>query len=310
MGFKLANMKGRAVLLNEESFYDLEKISEGNLSHDTTNALFHLEELDELNNKLNDLEETGKISEAEFDAPVSFPKNCYAVGLNYRNHAEEANMTIPEVPMVFTKHTSCLVGATADVEMRSNYVDYEAELVVVIGLSGKDISKDQAWNHVAGLCVGQDISDRPAQFASTPPMFNLGKSFDTFGPMGPALVSPDSLPNKESLVIECKVNDEIRQNDNTDDLIFDVPTIISYLSEIVTLNTGDVIFTGTPGGVGVSHGKFLKDGDIITTSIKGLGNLTTKCVRVSDHSRADWIPEMMKPMIKKNKLILLRNKVL
>ena len=299
MGFKLANIKGRAALLNEESFYDLEKISEGNLSHDTTNALFHLEELDELNNKLNDLEATGKISEAEFDAPVSFPKNCYAIGLNYRNHAEEANMTIPEVPMVFTKHTSCLVGATADVEMRSNYVDYEAELVVVIGLSGKDISKDQAWNHVAGLCVGQDISDRPAQFASTPPMFNLGKSFDTFGPVGPALVSPDSLPNKESLVIECKVNDEIRQNDNTDDLIFDVPTIISYLSEIVTLNTGDVIFTGTPGGVGVSQGKFLKDGDIITTSIEGLGTLTNKCVRVSDHSRADWIPEMMKPMIEK-----------
>ena len=299
MGFKLANIKGRAVLLNEESFYDLEKISEGNLSHDTTNALFHIEELDKLNNKLSDLEATGKISEAKFDAPVSFPKNCYAVGLNYRNHAEEANMTIPEVPMVFTKHTSCLVGATADVEMRSNYVDYEAELVVVIGLSGKDISKDQAWNHVAGLCVGQDISDRPAQFASTPPMFNLGKSFDTFGPMGPALVSPDSLPNKESLVIECKVNDEIRQNDNTDDLIFDVPTIISYLSEIVTLNTGDVIFTGTPGGVGVSQGKFLKDGDIITTSIKGLGTLTNKCVRVSDHSRADWIPEMMKPMIEK-----------
>ena len=299
MDFKLANIKGRAALLNEESFYDLEKISEGNLSHDTTDALFHLEELDELNNKLNDLEATGKISEAEFDAPVSFPKNCYAIGLNYRNHAEEANMTIPEVPMVFTKHTSCLVGATADVEMRSNYVDYEAELVVVIGLSGKDISKDQAWNHVAGLCVGQDISDRPAQFASTPPMFNLGKSFDTFGPVGPALVSPDSLPNKESLVIECKVNDEIRQNDNTDDLIFDVPTIISYLSEIVTLNTGDVIFTGTPGGVGVSQGKFLKDGDIITTSIEGLGTLTNKCVRVSDHSRADWIPEMMKPMIEK-----------
>lgn len=299
MGFKLANIKGRAALLNEESFYDLEEISNGNLSHDSTKALFHLEELGELSKNLNDLEATGNISEAEFDAPVSFPKNCYAVGLNYRNHAEEANMAIPEVPMIFTKHTSCLVGASADVEMRSNYVDYEAELVVVIGLSGKDISKDNAWNHVAGLCVGQDISDRPAQFASTPPMFNLGKSFDTFGPMGPALVSPDSLPNKENLVIECKVNDEIRQNDNTDDLIFDVPTIISYLSEIVTLNTGDVIFTGTPGGVGVTQGKFLKDGDIITTSIEGLGTLTNKCVRVSDHSRADWIPEMMKPMIEK-----------
>ncbi len=301
MGFKLANIKGRAALLDEENFYDLEKISEGNLSHDTTDALSHLDELGELSKKLSDLEPTGNLSEAEFDAPISSPKNCYAVGLNYKNHAEEAGMTIPEVPMVFTKHTTCLVGATANVEMRSDYVDYEAELVVVIGSSGKDIPKDDAWDHVAGLCVGQDISDRPAQFSSSPPMFNLGKSFDTFGPMGPVLVSPNSLPDKESLVIECKVNDEIRQKDNTNDLIFDVPTIISYLSEIVTLNTGDVIFTGTPGGVGVSQGKFLKDGDILTTSIEGLGVLTNKCIRISDHSRADWVPEMMKPMIEKLK---------
>ena len=112
-------------------------------------------------------------------------------------------------------------------------------------------------------------------------MFNLGKSFDTFGPMGPALVSPDSLPNKESLVIECKVNDEIRQNDNTDDLIFDVPTIISYLSEIVTLNTGDVIFTGTPGGVGVARNPpvFMDEGDLIEIEVKPIGILSNRVVR-------------------------------
>ena len=193
-------------------------------------------------------------------------------------------MDIPAVPMIFTKHTTCLVGPNATIEMRSDHVDYEAELVVVIGKSGKDIQKDKAWDHVAGLCVGQDISDRTVQFSSKPPQFNLGKSFDTFGPMGPYLVSPDGLEDKESLEIECKVNEEVRQKDNTNDLIFNIPSIISYLSEIVTLNTGDIIFTGTPGGVGIMEGKFLKDGDVLSTSIEGIGTLENVCKRISDHS--------------------------
>jgi 2,4-didehydro-3-deoxy-L-rhamnonate hydrolase len=301
MSYKLGSVNGRAVLVKMNNFYDLEEISEGSLSHDSTDALFDLEKLDELNKKLDSFEPSGNLEGINFDPPVSSPKNCYAVGLNYRNHAEEAGMTIPEVPMVFTKHTSCLVGPTSEVQMRSDYVDYEAELVVVIGLSGKDISKKDAWNHVAGLCVGQDISDRPAQFTSTPPMFNLGKSFDTFGPMGPFLVSTELLEDKENLKIECSINDEIRQEDNTSNLIFGISDIIAYLSEIVSLKTGDVIFTGTPGGVGISQGKFLKDGDIITTSIEGLGTLTNKCVRISNHSRAEWLPDMMKPLIKKTK---------
>ena len=193
-------------------------------------------------------------------------------------------MDIPAVPMIFTKHTTCLVGPNATIEMRSDHVDYEAELVVVIGNTGKDIQKDKAWDHVAGLCVGQDISDRTVQFSSKPPQFNLGKSFDTFGPMGPYLISPDLLEDKDSLQIECKVNEEIRQKDNTNDLIFNIPSIISYLSEILTLNTGDVIFTGTPGGVGVMEGKFLKEGDVLRTSIQGIGVLENKCKRISDHS--------------------------
>jgi 2-keto-4-pentenoate hydratase/2-oxohepta-3-ene-1,7-dioic acid hydratase in catechol pathway len=206
-------------------------------------------------------------------------------------------MEIPEVPMVFTKHTSCFVGPTDEVEMRSNYVDYEAELVVVIGKEGKDISKDDAWDHVAGMCVGQDISDRPAQFASTPPMFNLGKSFDTFGPMGPFLVSPDLVDDKSGLNLECQINGETVQKENTSDLIFDVPAIISYLSEIVTLKTGDTIWTGTPAGVGIAKGIFLKDGDVITTTIEGLGTIENKCVKISDHSRAEIIPEFLKGMM-------------
>ena len=284
MSFKLANIEGRAALVDGENYYDLETISNGKINNDTSNALTNLVGLSELSEDLSKSEPTGLLHDVKIDAPISAPKNCYAVGLNYRNHAEEAGMDIPSVPMVFTKHTTCLVGPNSTIEMRSDHVDYEAELVVVIGHPGKDILKDNAWNHVAGLCVGQDISDRTVQFSSKPPQFNLGKSFDTFGPMGPYLVSPDSLQNKESLQIECKVNQEVRQKDNTNDLIFDIPSIISYLSEIVTLNTGDVIFTGTPGGVGVMEGKFLKDGDVLRTSIEGLGTLKNDCKRISDHS--------------------------
>ena len=284
MSFKLANIEGRAALVDGENYYDLETISNGKFNYDTSNALTNLVGLSELSEDLSKSEPTGLLHDVKIDAPISAPKNCYAVGLNYRNHAEEAGMDIPSVPMVFTKHTTCLVGPNSTIEMRSDHVDYEAELVVVIGHPGKDILKDNAWNHVAGLCVGQDISDRTVQFSSKPPQFNLGKSFDTFGPMGPYLVSPDSLQNKESLQIECKVNQEVRQKDNTNDLIFDISSIISYLSEIVTLNTGDVIFTGTPGGVGVMEGKFLKDGDVLRTSIEGLGTLKNDCKRISDHS--------------------------
>ena len=284
MSFKLANIEGRAALVDGEIYYDLETISNGKFNNDTSNALTNLVGLSELSEDLSKSEPSGLLHDIKIDAPISAPKNCYAVGLNYRNHAEEAGMDIPSVPMVFTKHTTCLVGPNSTIEMRSDHVDYEAELVVVIGKSGKDIQKDNAWDHVAGLCAGQDISDRTVQFSSNPPQFNLGKSFDTFGPMGPYLVSPDGLQDKESLEIECKVNQEVRQKDNTNDLIFDVPSIISYLSEIVTLNTGDIIFTGTPGGVGIMEGKFLKEGDVLSTSIEGIGTLENVCKRISDHS--------------------------
>jgi 2-keto-4-pentenoate hydratase/2-oxohepta-3-ene-1,7-dioic acid hydratase in catechol pathway len=299
MSFKLGTTNDRAILINEDNYYDLEQISNGSVSSDSVQALSSIDELNALSAKLQDTTPTGKLSEIELGNPVPNSRNSYAVGLNYKGHAEEGGMEIPEVPMVFTKHTSCFVGPKANVEMRSDFVDYEAELVVVIGKEGKDIKKENGWEHVAGMCIGQDISDRPAQFATQPPMFNLGKSFDTYGPMGPYLVSPDSLDNCESLDLECKLNGKTMQKDNTNDLIFDVPTIISYLSEIVTLKVGDTIWTGTPSGVGATQGIFLKDGDILTTSIEGLGEMENKCVRISNHSRADFLPDMFKGFLPK-----------
>ena len=285
MGFRLANISGRASLVEDGNYYDLEVISDGEFNSDPSDALQNQDRLKQLNSQLPEMEPTGLVCDSELGPPVSSSANCYAVGLNYKNHAEESGLEIPDVPMIFTKHTSCLVGPSATIEMRSDEVDYEAELVAVVGKTGKDIRKEDAWDHVAGLCVGQDISDRGVQFSTKNlPQFNLGKSFDTFGPIGPFLVSPDELPNKDGLEIECLVNDEVRQKDNTNDLIFDIPFIICYLSEIVTLNVGDVIFTGTPGGVGVMEGKFLKEGDILTTRIEGLGSLRNECKRIADRS--------------------------
>ena len=297
MGFRLANIDGRAALVSGENYYDLEKISQGNFSQDPMRALEALSELSALGAQLDNFEPSGQLADVELGPPVPNPKNCYAVGLNYRNHAEESNMAMPPVPMVFTKHTSCISGPTADIEMRSDYVDYEAELVAVIGKPGKDIAKETAWQHVAGLCVGQDISDRPMQFSAAPPQFNLGKSFDTFGPIGPVLTSLESLQDYHSMEIQCNVSGEVRQKDNVSDLIFDIPYLIAYLSEIVTLKTGDIIFTGTPAGVGVIDGKYLRDGDMLTTSIEGLGTLRNRCVRIADHSRADIVPDAFSKLL-------------
>ena len=301
MGFKLGNIDGRSALVRNNDYYDLETISDGEVSSIGIEAIQSEDLLSDLYSKLDSFEATGNIDDVTLGAPITSSINCFAVGLNYRNHAEESGMEIPAFPMIFTKHTSCIVGPFDNVEMRSDIVDYEAEMVVVIGKGGKDISKDDAWSHVAGITVGQDISDRSVQFHATPPQFNLGKSFDTFGPIGPILVSHDEVDDKESLKLTCSVNDELRQDDNTNDLIFDVPYLISYISEFITLNTGDLIFTGTPAGVGATQGKLLKDGDMLSTSIEGIGTISNKMVRISDHSNSTFIPEFIKSKMPQDK---------
>ena len=297
MGFKLANVNGKSSLIYGESYYDINTISQGKISSDPSEVLDSLNDLHELSSNINNFEPTGLIENSLLGAPITNSRNCFAVGLNYKAHAEESGMEIPPFPMVFTKHTSCIVGPFEEIQMRSDIVDYEAELVVVIGKKGKNITKDNAWEHVAGLTVGQDISDRAVQFHATPPQFNLGKSFDTFGPIGPFLVSPDLVTNKDAVQLQCYVNDELRQETSTDDLIFTVPDIISYISEFLTLNTGDLIFTGTPSGVGATQGKLLKHGDIVTTSINEIGTIINKCIRINNHSNVDYMPEFLKGKI-------------
>jgi 2-keto-4-pentenoate hydratase/2-oxohepta-3-ene-1,7-dioic acid hydratase in catechol pathway len=148
---------------------------------------------------------------------------------------------------------------------------------VVIGRGGRDIRPKDAWGYVGGLTVGQDISDRTLQFAAEPAHFDLGKSRDTYGPIGPVIVSTDSFQDAGDLLLTCEINGERRQEDRTSNLIFDVPTLISYLSGILTLSPGDLIFTGTPEGVGAASLRFLSDGDVITTTIEGIGTLKNPC---------------------------------
>lgn len=283
MGFRLANVGGRAALVEGDDYFDLETVSGGTLGSDPMDALDSPDRLHELTAGLGDAAPTGSLGDVTLDAPVPRPRNCYGIGLNYKAHADESSMELPPAPMVFTKFPSCIVGPTADVEMRSDSVDYEAEIVAVIGTGGKDIAEADAWSHVVGLTAGQDISDRPVQFASKPPHFDLGKSFDTFGPMGPTLVSLDQFDDLDNVRVTGSVNGEERQNAPMSSMIFSIPVLIAYLSRITTLQTGDVIYTGTPDGIGFAQGKLLKDGDVITTTVDGVGTMTNRCVRVADH---------------------------
>jgi 2-keto-4-pentenoate hydratase/2-oxohepta-3-ene-1,7-dioic acid hydratase in catechol pathway len=277
MGFRLATVDERAALVDDSSYYDLATVTVGELGPDPVQAIASGAVLHELADRLTALEPTGALADVTLGPPVPRPRDSFAIGLNYRSHVAEADMEVPEVPLVFTKFPSCIVGPTADIELRSATADYEAELVVVIGTAGRDIDAGQAWDHVAGLTVGQDISDRALQFAAEPPHFDLGKSRDTYGPIGPWLVSPDLLDDPNALAITCDVNGDRRQDATTAQLIFDVPALIAYISSIVTLAPGDLIFTGAPDGVGATQGLFLQPGDVVTTTIEGLGTMVNRC---------------------------------
>ena len=283
MPFTFANINNRSALVQGEAFFDLSTITNGAVSSDPMKAIQNSDLLHHYATQLDDYESSGLIAEANVSAPIPQPRNSFGVGLNYQLHVEEAASKTPNTPMVFTKFPSSICGPTDAVIMRSDECDYEGELLVVIGKDGKDIPDEEAWSHVLGLSVGQDFSDRGIQYKDQPAQFNLGKSFDTFGPTGPYLVSTNSFADPNDLQIVTTVNGEVRQNDRTSNMIFDIPTLISYISSITSLAAGDIIFSGTPEGVGFRNGSFLKDGDIVETTIEGIGTMRNRCVRGTDY---------------------------
>jgi 2-keto-4-pentenoate hydratase/2-oxohepta-3-ene-1,7-dioic acid hydratase in catechol pathway len=210
-------------------------------------------------------------------APVPNPQKVICIGLNYADHAEESGAAIPEEPIVFSKFPTA-VAADGDyirLPSASSEVDYEAELVVVMGTGGRDIPLDQAYRHVAGYTCGHDVSARDWQLRKPGGQWLLGKSFDTFAPFGPELVTPDEVESPENLDICLRLNGKVMQKSNTDQLIFPIDHLISYVSTVCTLQPGDVIFTGTPPGVGAARKPpvFLKAGDKVEVEIEKIGIL-------------------------------------
>jgi 2,4-diketo-3-deoxy-L-fuconate hydrolase len=280
MAFRLATVNERAVLIANDGVYDLERHGGGRFSADPMEAIARHGELHQVAAALKGKPDA-PLASTVLGLCVPRPQKVFGIGLNYRSHAEESGMELPQTPLVFTKFPSCLVGPASEVIVYGPTTDWEAELVVVIGTHARDIAAADAWKAIAGLTCGQDISERMTQFAAKPPQFDLGKSYDTFGPVGPAVVSLDQFSDPSDLAITCDVNDQRRQDARTSDLIFGIPELIAHISAICTLEPGDLIFTGTPAGVGASSKTFLKPGDTITTTIEGIGTMTNRCVAKS-----------------------------
>jgi 2-keto-4-pentenoate hydratase/2-oxohepta-3-ene-1,7-dioic acid hydratase in catechol pathway len=212
--------------------------------------------------------------------PVPTPTQVFAIGLNYRDHAEEASLPIPASPMVFTKFPSCLAGPHAEIPLTSDRVDWEVEQVVVIGREASRVPAARAYEYVAGFCCGQDVSDRQMQFKDKPPQFSLGKSAAAFGPLGPALVSLDEFDDPDALVLRCWIGEDLMQESTTANLIFSVPELIESISRHCVMRPGDLIFTGTPAGVGSVRKprRYLVEGETIRSEIEGIGQLSNRCV--------------------------------
>ncbi|MFK7896878.1 MAG: fumarylacetoacetate hydrolase family protein [Myxococcota bacterium] len=280
---RLVNYEGRLGLDLGGRFVDLEQQSGGRLPSDPMGAFAAWDEIREFALEQTMGDAGPVIVPARLGAPVPRPAQVFAIGLNYKDHAEEANLPEPASPMVFTKFPSCIVGPEAEVPLTSNRVDWEVEQVVVIGKAAKDVPAVQAWDYVAGMTVGQDISDRALQFSDKPPQFSLGKSATAFGPLGPALVSLDEFENPDEVALHCWVAGEKMQESTTANLIFSVPQLIEYISSFCVLMPGDLIFTGTPGGVGSVREprRYLVEGELIETEIEGIGRLSNLCVAKS-----------------------------
>jgi len=202
------------------------------------------------------------------------------IGLNYSDHAEEAGMDIPNEPIVFMKATSAICGPNDDIEIPkgSTKTDWEVELAVVIGSRAKYITEDEVEDHIAGYCVGNDLSEREFQLERLG-SWDKGKSHDTFAPLGPYLVTKDDIPDPQHLTLWTKINDQAVQQGNTATMVFTVKQIIAYLSQFMTLEPGDVVLTGTPPGVGMGckPPHYLKNGDLVEVGISGLGHQQQVC---------------------------------
>jgi 2-keto-4-pentenoate hydratase/2-oxohepta-3-ene-1,7-dioic acid hydratase in catechol pathway len=267
---RLANLGGRAALISGDRALDV--FDAGGFGPDPMDVLENWAAFTEWAGSAP--EASSPYDPARLGPPVPRPRQVFAVALNYPPHAVEAGFEPPADPLVFTKFPTCVAGPQETVELPGDRVDWEVELVAVIGRGGHRIGEAAALGHVAGYTVGQDLSERRLQSLGKPPQFSLAKSFPGFGPTGPHLVTelaPDA-------AITCLLNDEVVQKASLADMIFGVPELVSRLSAVCLLLPGDLIFTGTPAGVGNRRTppRYLTAADVLTSRVDGLGELRTR----------------------------------
>lgn len=281
---RFCNADGRSAVLVGDELFDLAHLSGGALSSDPTLLVTTQWE-----------EALAFASTGSFDGgrpaagvalgpPVPRPGTIFGIGLNYRDHAEEAGLDVPAFPTVFAKFPASVAGPCDDVVLPAGVeqADWEAEVAVVIGREARDVAVGDGWDHVAGVMAAQDVSDRELQLRPGV-QFSLGKSRDTFCPLGPVLAAAAAIEDRDALSIRCRINGELVQESCTDQLIFSVPALVSLLSSVLTLRPGDVVLTGTPSGVGMARtpARFLADGDVIETEVAGVGRLRNVCRRAA-----------------------------
>ena len=241
-----------------------------------------IEQIDELSPEVSKFIDSNPevipLSEIEFLPVIERPGKVLAVGLNYKDHAKETGMDLPEVPMIFTKQSTSVLGHQGEIHKPkvSDAVDYEGEMAFVIGKKCRHVSKEDALDVIAGVTICNDVSVRDWQIAS--PTFTMGKSFDTHCPIGPYIVTMDEISDIHNLKIKTYVNDELRQDSCTDQLIFDCFDLIEHITKAFTLEAGDIIATGTSSGVGVVLGKYLVPNDVVRIELENVGTLENKVV--------------------------------
>jgi 2-keto-4-pentenoate hydratase/2-oxohepta-3-ene-1,7-dioic acid hydratase in catechol pathway len=282
---RIANLAGRLALVAGDLCLDVERASEGRFGPDPaanfvewdafaawaarTDVAGHLDAVD--------------LRVADLKAPSPRPRQVIGVGLNYADHAAEAGLALPDEPVVFTKFASSVTGPDVDVRLPGETVDWEAELVVVIGRGGRSIPESEALSRIAGYTVGQDLSERTVQWRGSPAQFSIAKSFEGFAPIGPWIVTRDEFADPDRLGISTTIRgtdgrETTVQASSTDQLVFGVAELVSRLSETLELLPGDLLFTGTPPGVGMAMNpeRYLRGGETLVTRIEGIGEIVQR----------------------------------
>jgi 2,4-diketo-3-deoxy-L-fuconate hydrolase len=277
---RIGRIDGRLALVSGELALDVERASDGRFPADPDAVLRRWAEFTAwaADRSADDGE---PFIPAQVGPPLVRPTQVFAIGLNYRAHADEAGVgQTPASPAVFTKFVTSITGPYDEVALPSDRVDWEVELVAVIGAHAYEVPEQDAWRYVAGLTVGQDLSERAVQLTGPVPQFSLGKSFPGFSPIGPVIVTPDEFSDPDDLALRCAVDGEVLQDGRTKEMIFSVPELVARLSAVLPLLPGDVIFTGTPSGVGMARDpqRYLRPGSTLVSTVGGIGELRNPLV--------------------------------